>query len=348
MKKQLSVANMAKTNLNLVKKNKLKRRKKFRLLHKKRELKKLCKNRGVVFINHIPHGFYEEELFQYFSQFGLVTAVKVPRSNKTGKSKGCAFVEFADNQVAQVAADAMNNYLMFDCLLKTEYIPPEKQKPIAFDRNGKPWVNRSPTLAADLRRKRDRKNKERPVKDMEAFAKKVSKCVAGLHKKLISKTGIDYEFQINDDAQLLKITKKSEDDKPSSADDDDDTDDEIKVKKLKKTSKTDLAQAAVKKAVQKGTNRLLRSDTKEALKNTTKAVKSNAEMVKNNTKTALKNTAKKVLAVNKKEALKNVTKKVLASKKKEAVKNVTKNVLKDTKKKLVKKSAKQVKKVTAV
>lgn len=85
-------------------------------------------NRGVVYISHLPHGFYEDQLTKYFKQFGEVTRVKVGRSQTTGKSKGYGFVEFRLPEVAQIAAETMDNYLMFQKLLKTVYIPPEKQK----------------------------------------------------------------------------------------------------------------------------------------------------------------------------------------------------------------------------
>ena len=48
-------------------------------------MKKTKKNpnrRGVVYLGHIPHGFYEEELRGFFSQFGKVSRVKVSRSSK--------------------------------------------------------------------------------------------------------------------------------------------------------------------------------------------------------------------------------------------------------------------------
>ena len=37
---------------------------------------------GVVYVGHLPHGFYEEQLEGYFSQFGRVTKVKVARNKK--------------------------------------------------------------------------------------------------------------------------------------------------------------------------------------------------------------------------------------------------------------------------
>lgn len=84
--------------------------------------------RGVVYVSHLPHGFYENEMMEYFKQFGKVTRVRVARSNKTARSKGYAFVEFEIPEVAEIAAQAMNNYIMFNQVLKTEYIPPQEQK----------------------------------------------------------------------------------------------------------------------------------------------------------------------------------------------------------------------------
>jgi len=38
--------------------------------------------RGVIYVGHIPHGFYEQELRGFFSQFGTVTRVKLARSRE--------------------------------------------------------------------------------------------------------------------------------------------------------------------------------------------------------------------------------------------------------------------------
>lgn len=84
-------------------------------------------NRGVILIQNLPKGFFEDQLKQYFSQYGQVTRYRVARSEKTGGSKGFAYVEFAYPEVAKVAAESMNGYLMFRQRLKTVYIPPDKQ-----------------------------------------------------------------------------------------------------------------------------------------------------------------------------------------------------------------------------
>jgi len=84
------------------------------------------RRRGVVYIKHLPHGFYEEQLRGYFSQFGAITRLRLARSPKTLGSKGYAFIEFRYPEVAEIAADAMNNYIMFKNIIKTRFIPPNE------------------------------------------------------------------------------------------------------------------------------------------------------------------------------------------------------------------------------
>ncbi|XP_012287202.1 MKI67 FHA domain-interacting nucleolar phosphoprotein-like [Orussus abietinus] len=83
--------------------------------------------KGLIYLGHIPHGFYEDQMADYFKQFGDVIRVRVSRSKKTGKSRGYGYVEFINAEVAKIAAETMNNYLMHGRLMKAEYIPPEKQ-----------------------------------------------------------------------------------------------------------------------------------------------------------------------------------------------------------------------------
>ena len=109
----------------------------------KKQQKPIKDARGVVFIQHLPHGFFEEQLNKYFSQFGNVTRVRLARSTRSGNSKGYAFVEFEYPEVAQVAAETMDNYLMFNKIVKAAYIPPEKQQFNYFRTSVKQITNKS-------------------------------------------------------------------------------------------------------------------------------------------------------------------------------------------------------------
>lgn len=77
-------------------------------------------DRGIIYISHLPHGFYEAQLRRYLGQFGAITNLRVGRSSKTGASKGFAFVEFRYPEVAKIVCDTMNNYLMFEKLVKCQ------------------------------------------------------------------------------------------------------------------------------------------------------------------------------------------------------------------------------------
>jgi len=33
--------------------------------------------RGVIYLSHIPHGFYEKQMYKFFSQVQFISAVKV-------------------------------------------------------------------------------------------------------------------------------------------------------------------------------------------------------------------------------------------------------------------------------
>ena len=74
---------------------------------------------GTIYIGHIPPGFYEDQMRAYFTQFGTVSKVRLARSKKTGGYKGYGYVQFTNQDVAKIAADAMNNY----CLLYTSPSP---------------------------------------------------------------------------------------------------------------------------------------------------------------------------------------------------------------------------------
>ena len=86
----------------------------------------------VVYIGHLPHGFYERELLGFFSQFGKLTRVRLSRSKKSGKAKHYAFLEFLHPEVAAVAAEAMDGYFMFSQKLEVKVMSPDKIHPELF------------------------------------------------------------------------------------------------------------------------------------------------------------------------------------------------------------------------
>jgi len=92
----------------------------------------LVDSTGVIYLSHIPHGFYEEQMRDYFSQFGDVNRMCLVRSKKSGRSRGFAFIEFEYEEVAKIVAETMDNYLMFNHILKCEFVPKSQVKETWF------------------------------------------------------------------------------------------------------------------------------------------------------------------------------------------------------------------------
>jgi nucleolar protein 15 len=69
---------------------------------------------------------------KYFRQFGSIQRLRLSRNKKTGASKHYAFIEFANNDVADIVAKTMQNYLMFGHILQCKKIPAEQVHPELF------------------------------------------------------------------------------------------------------------------------------------------------------------------------------------------------------------------------
>ncbi|XP_046845954.1 MKI67 FHA domain-interacting nucleolar phosphoprotein-like [Xenia sp. Carnegie-2017] len=143
---------------------------------------------GIVYVGHIPHGFYEREMRGFFSQFGTVNRLRLSRSKKTGGSKGYAFVEFACDEVAKIVAETMNNYMMFGRLLKCNVVSKEKIHP-------RLWAGCNRRFRSKLSgpTNTDIHNKPRSLKQN---AKRIGKLVAkeGRKRAKLEELGIDYSF----------------------------------------------------------------------------------------------------------------------------------------------------------
>jgi len=80
----------------------------------------------VLYVGHVPHGFYEEQMRAYFGQFGDVTRLRLSRNKKTGRSKHYAYCEFKHPEVAAIVAESMDNYLLFESVLKVRLMTAEE------------------------------------------------------------------------------------------------------------------------------------------------------------------------------------------------------------------------------
>lgn len=178
--------------------------------------------RGVVYIGHLPNGFFEPQMRQFLQQFGTVTRLRLSRSKKNARSKGYAFVEFDDEDVAQIVADTMDKYLLFGRQLVAKILPAEKRHPALFRGAGKVM---QPTDRKKRALQRLQHNKKRGDDSADADDKASSTPAVTSRQQsrrlkkeqrkrgVLAGMGIDYDFEgwlaAKKDSKKKKEKKKS-------------------------------------------------------------------------------------------------------------------------------------------
>uniref|UniRef100_A0A182WHS9 RRM domain-containing protein n=1 Tax=Anopheles minimus TaxID=112268 RepID=A0A182WHS9_9DIPT len=252
----------------------------------KRRLLPKIKGSGLIFIKHLPKGFDEDGMRQFFKQFGDIVRVCVARSKTTQQSKGYGYVHFRFHEVAEIAASAVNNYMMFGRVLKAVALPKKMTK---VPRNfGRAFNSKGEQTGAYRKWLQKRVREQNSYLGEQTLCDRVSKRLKLLKRaeKLLSETGIELpEMEINmlklkakrSDLQKQikeKLDKKAELDKAKESaveqvmdnndDDDDDEDDEedafnllepsdwqnVKIIRTRGEAK-DTKEEAVKKAQEK-------------------------------------------------------------------------------------------------
>jgi RNA recognition motif-containing protein len=156
---------------------------------------------GLIRLSGLPYGFFERELYSYFSQFGVVTRLKLVRSKKTGGSRGYAYIEFEDEDVARIASETMNGYLMFRSLIKSRMMDRKKIDTEKLFRNWKRlFTVKTPKQKRALYNRL--KSNEQIEKSNQRRAKKLSK-----QQDKLAAAGIKYDLT---DFIPLKALKKNE------------------------------------------------------------------------------------------------------------------------------------------
>jgi nucleolar protein 15 len=159
--------------------------------------------RGVVYVGHIPFGFYERPMRDFFSQFGTVTRLRLSRSRRTGRSRGYAFIELQFRKVAELVVGAMNNYLLFDRTLKCELLESDKVHAQMFD-----GANRRGHSQPRKGRERHRHNRERDEAELSTLHGRHDRADKRKRARLAA-AGIDYSFPGDDASPSTTSTTKA-------------------------------------------------------------------------------------------------------------------------------------------
>lgn len=212
---------------------------------KKSEMKrnKLVEVRpGLIRLSGLPYGFFERELFSYFSQFGLVTRLKLVRSKKTGGSRGYAYVEFEDEDVARIASETMNGYLMFRSLIKSRVMDREKMDTEKLFQNWKRlFTIKTPRQKRVLYNRP--KSDEQKTKSNERRARKLQK-----QQQKLAAAGIKYDLT---DFIPLSVVQKTTEKKSSTVEKKNEQKAAAAKKSDTKPTTAKKAQATKKKSVKK-------------------------------------------------------------------------------------------------
>lgn len=143
---------------------------------------------GVVYIGRLPHGFFEDQLRAYFSQFGDIRRLRLSRNKKTGRSRHYGFMEFASPEVAEIVVDTMNNYLLDGHLLQLSMIPTEEVHPSLWVGANRKYRRVPADRVERARRSRSRSADERAKVNQKLLQRQKKRRAA------LERAGIEYDF----------------------------------------------------------------------------------------------------------------------------------------------------------
>lgn len=157
----------------------------------------------VLYLGHIPHGFYEDQMIGFFSQFGELKHLRLSRNRKTGQSKHFAFIEFEDAEVTSVVAKTMNGYRLFDHTLQCQVLKASQIHPKLFQRNNAVSTTSSSNSSSSIASKfhvvpwkqiaRDEHNQDKShAQQQKRLTKLVKK--ENAKRQRLTQLGIDFDF----------------------------------------------------------------------------------------------------------------------------------------------------------
>ena len=152
---------------------------------------------SVIYIGHLPALFGEYELLSLLKQFGgTVTHVRISRSEKTGNSRGYAFIRILESDVADIIVNTLSGYLLFSQKaigthkrFVCHIVPPEKVHPRLF-------VKHTCAIAMSKARKQKKliqATQSKPLSKVSAVSEKLVQQEQKKRKK-IKDAGFDYDF----------------------------------------------------------------------------------------------------------------------------------------------------------
>ncbi len=95
-----------------------------------------------IYVSNLSFNVQDEDLREFFTEYGEVSSAKVITDKFTGKSRGFGFVEMPDNEAAQKAISELDNGIVEGRTIKVMEAKPKEDRPArtggggGFQRNG--------------------------------------------------------------------------------------------------------------------------------------------------------------------------------------------------------------------
>jgi RNA recognition motif-containing protein len=81
-----------------------------------------------IYVGNLSFQSSEDSISKIFARHGKVTSVRIISDLETGRSRGFCFVEMPDDQEAEAAISALNNYEMDGRQLKVNEARPQRER----------------------------------------------------------------------------------------------------------------------------------------------------------------------------------------------------------------------------
>jgi RNA recognition motif-containing protein len=80
-----------------------------------------------IYVGNVDFKATEEQLSDLFAEYGEVTSVKIITDKLSGRSKGFAFVEMANDEDGKAAIEALNGYNLNDREMSVSVARPREE-----------------------------------------------------------------------------------------------------------------------------------------------------------------------------------------------------------------------------
>ena len=82
-----------------------------------------------IFVSNLGFAVHDEDLKEYFSEYGEVTSAKVIIDKETNRSKGFGFVEMSDDDAAKKAIAELDGAMVDERAIRVSEARPREERP---------------------------------------------------------------------------------------------------------------------------------------------------------------------------------------------------------------------------